>query len=904
MKMRALSLLVVLTTSIGAVRLDPPQPAPPADPVQVLLTKIEQAVRTGSAPAFMNLLTDSADRSLAEAFAATEIQSGATTAVLRERDRQPLTGTLAGNGHRLIAELFAQYGARARVATWRLDVKHVQASDGSNAGEWRLAEASRVTSIDNLYQLAIDPAHEFDAHGLTISAEDIDITLASGSVLVANTDQGITAVVLLGRGEMHFHPRPETEKGQVKIFCGSETLHERFDAAYIRMNPYDFDSLVAMDQLRPRPVDPRDLKRADEVLREDGPNSYGLDLGDLSSGWWTLLPAGGDLLAEIHTRRFDTLTYAHSAAEPEDITLFDRKHRRNIAIYPSRRKLATVGRSYNEDDLADYDVLDYDIDAAITPDRLWIDGRARLRLRVRVPSLNALTLRLAGSLDVRSLVSDRFGRLFSLRVRGQNSVVVNLPAPVPQDSVLSITIAYSGRLQPQPPDRETVATQFRQPMPQQDGPIVLPEPSFLYSSRTYWYPQNITTDYATARLRISVPAALGCVASGDLEGPPTVQPASGENEARKTYVFTSMQPVRYLAVILSRFVRSATQSVVFAPDESEDDGPSPPGVSYGGLEVTVEANPRQVQRGRELEDRAIDIARYYSSLIGDCPYPSFTLALIDSDLPGGHSPAYFAALDQPLPTSQLRWRSDPAAFNNYPEFFIAHELAHQWWGQAVGWRNYHEQWLSEGFAQYFAALYAAHHRGDEVFDGVLHQFRRWAIEDSDQGPVSLGYRVGHIRGDSRIFRAVVYNKGAAVLHMLRELVGDEAFFRGIRRFYRESRFHKAGTDEFRAAMEAETGRPLTRFFERWIDGTSLPTLKFSYRVEGSDAGRDVVLHVEQVGELFDVPLTVTLQYADHAAVDVTIPVTDRAIDMRVTLEGSLRGVSVDEDSTLADVEKG
>ena len=166
------------------------------------------------------------------------------------------------------------------------------------------------------------------------------------------------------------------------------------------------------------------------------------------------------------------------------------------------------------------------------------------------------------------------------------------------------------------------------------------------------------------------------------------------------------------------------------------------------------------------------IALFYHSLIGDVPYSSFTIALVESDLPGGHSPGYFAALNQPLPTSQLVWRNDPAAFSSFPDFFLAHELAHQWWGQAIGWRNYHEQWLSEGFAQYFAALYAQKQKGDDVFASVLRQLRKWGMDNSDQGPVYLGYRLGHVRDQSRIFRALVYNKGAAVLHMLRRLVGD------------------------------------------------------------------------------------------------------------------------------------
>jgi aminopeptidase N len=86
------------------------------------------------------------------------------------------------------------------------------------------------------------------------------------------------------------------------------------------------------------------------------------------------------------------------------------------------------------------------------------------------------------------------------------------------------------------------------------------------------------------------------------------------------------------------------------------------------------------------------------------------------------------------------------------------------------------------------------------------------------GPIYLGYRVGHVKGDSRVFRAVIYNKSAVVLHMLRRLVGDEKFFAGLRRFYREYRFRKAGTDDLRRVMEQESGLSLERFFEQWIYG--------------------------------------------------------------------------------------
>ena len=258
------------------------------------------------------------------------------------------------------------------------------------------------------------------------------------------------------------------------------------------------------------------------------------------------------------------------------------------------------------------------------------------------------------------------------------------------------------------------------------------------------------------------------------------------------------------------------------------------------IDLTVLTNPRQSQRGKDVAERAADVAQFYQSIVGDSPYQSFSVALVESILPGGHSPAYFAIVDQPLPTAPVTWRDDPAAFSRFPDFFLAHELAHQWWGQAVGWRNYHEQWLSEGFAQYFAALYAQHERGDETFASVLRQMRKWSLDESDQGPVYFGYRIGHIRADSRAFRAIVYDKGAIVLHMLRRLIGDDAFFRGVRRFYAESRFEKAGTDDLRRAMEAEAGRPLDRFFDRWIYGSALPHVTFASSVEKA-AGGDVLV---------------------------------------------------------------
>jgi len=856
-----------------------------------LLARVERIVQSGDVFGYLDLVAGTANRARAIDFSRSEIQPGATRVVVKERDRIPFGSSIAPDGYRLVVDVFVEFGQRGRESTWRLDVMRL-------GGVWQIFDAERLTVVERLYRISLDGAHEFSASNLTIGVEDLDVVFESGRLFLVSSDAGATGVVLVGRGDMRFHPRPATERGQVKIFGGSETLVAPFTAAFVRMDPSDFARLVPNDRLTEVPVDPSDLRRASSVFKEDFSKSYHLGLGDLSPELWSLLPGPGNFVAEVHTRRYGTLTYARSKNEPEDITLFDRQRHRNIAIYPSQETLARRGRTYNEDELRDYDVEDYKIDLAVSPGRQWLDGVATVRMRVRTEGMSTVQLRLADALVVRSITSDRFGRLFGFRVNNQNIVVVNLPVGLAQDTVLTLTLAYSGRVEAQSLDGgETVAVGLGQDQTF-ETPELAPEPNYLYSNRTPWYPQALSTDYATATIKISVPPAFACVASGVLQsGWPQLAGDKADQSERKIYSFAAEQPLRYLAFIVSRFARADTRIVAFSP--GVDISGERLGRSYETLALSVEANPRQIKSGQNLGERAADIAQFYASIAGDLPYPAFTIAVTEGTLPGGHSPAYFAQIVQPLPFNALVWRDDPASFDRFPDFFIAHELAHQWFGQAVGWGNYHEQWLSEGFAQYFAALYAQHQRGDAVFQSVMRQMRRWAIRESDQGPVYLGYRLGHIKSDGRVFRALVYNKGAAVLHMLRRLIGEDVFFRGVRRFYSTSRFRKVGTEDLRKAFEAESGRSLERFFDQWIYGSTLPHLKVQYRVEGSE----LAVHVDQIGEVFQVPVTLTLQYSGGRKADVVVRVEEQSTDKRIPLDSMLQGVVINrDDGTLAEIE--
>ena len=171
-----------------------------------------------------------------------------------------------------------------------------------------------------------------------------------------------------------------------------------------------------------------DVRRARDVFNEYVGKTLQIDLTDLSSERWWITPQAGDMVAEIRTRGLGSLTYARSGGDHEDISLFERRRRRIIAVYASAEKLARRGRFYSEDDLLDYDVLAYDIDATVSPDRAFIEGNARIKIRIKSASVATLNLRLAESLAVRGVFSPNVGRLLHLRVVGQNSLIVNLPA--------------------------------------------------------------------------------------------------------------------------------------------------------------------------------------------------------------------------------------------------------------------------------------------------------------------------------------------------------------------------------------------------------------------------------------------------------------------------------------------
>ena len=199
------------------------------------------------------------------------------------------------------------------------------------------------------------------------------------------------------------------------------------------------------------------------------------------------------------------------------------------------------------------------------------------------------------------------------------------------------------------------------------------------------------------------------------------------------------------------------------------------------------------------------VLEFYGDRIG--PYSYEKLANIQSNSVGGGMEAatsIFYGDNSVTGERTTRWRN-----------VIIHEIAHQWFGNAVTEYDWDDVWLSEGFATYFTLLFREHQYGRDDFVQGLLESRDRVRSFYGENPK---YRIVHDDLDdmSRVTSSQTYQKGGWTLHMLRGIIGDDAFWSGIQDYYRRYRDKNASTDDFRRTMEEASGRDLTEFFHQWL----------------------------------------------------------------------------------------
>ena len=275
---------------------------------------------------------------------------------------------------------------------------------------------------------------------------------------------------------------------------------------------------------------------------------------------------------------------------------------------------------------------------------------------------------------------------------------------------------------------------------------------------------------------------------------------------------------------------------------------------------------------------------FYQTYVG--PYAYEKLANITSPVTGGGMEAATAIMyheNSVTGERTTRWRN-----------VIIHEVAHQWFGNAVTESDWDDIWLSEGFATYFTLLFIEHAYGrDEFVDGLHSAAERvWAWYDENPD-----YRIVHDNLDDmrRVTSVATYQKGAWILHMLRKRLGDEVFWAGIRNYYARYMNGSATTADFQREMEEVSGQELGGFFDQWLYRGGNPQLEASWSY---DAGQGaVVLEVaqSQEGGVFEMPLEVGIYSGDRRVpTEVhTVQLTGRQHRFELAVEGRPDDVRLD-----------
>jgi aminopeptidase N len=194
------------------------------------------------------------------------------------------------------------------------------------------------------------------------------------------------------------------------------------------------------------------------------------------------------------------------------------------------------------------------------------------------------------------------------------------------------------------------------------------------------------------------------------------------------------------------------------------------------------------------------------------------------------------------------------AITGKPAFsLVAHETAHQWFGDSVTEKDWDDVWLSEGFATYFQMLATEHYDGRDALMAQLKSSRGRIAKAQEELP---GVAVVQDRPWKGIPNQIVYQKGGWVLHVLRGQVGTEKFWAGIREYYRRFRDGNASTADFRNVMEEVSGSDLGWFFRQWIYRAGTPVVNGTWHYDGAAKRIELDLTQPQPGEAYRLPIEV------------------------------------------------
>ncbi|MCX6567211.1 MAG: M1 family aminopeptidase [Candidatus Aminicenantes bacterium] len=740
------------------------------------------------------------------------------------------------NGTFLFVQAVFQNDLEALFETWKLELTR----DGNG---WIIRAKTVMGNPTTFYNIQIPSNRVERVARFEIRHTDIEATFENVWVFYDNIPNRETGLIIIGPGRMRFSPSSETERHQLFLRYKTGVLETPLVSAYLRFSPSFFEHHIKITSAggaaAAEEPPPGETAKARALFRRFYGDSFTVE-NPLVGERLSVLPQGDQAVFEFGTNVRSGFGYGCSPFSEEEIHFESRAPDQLLCLYSpaaavdgKRQMIVSFGEKA--------DLLRCDIDLDFQPERHFISAKARLEMAVLSPGVDNLRFNFNPDLEILKIYDPEGRELFYMQDKVHRLLYVHFLQPLEEGQTTAIDVYYRGALQPPPPTSDIQSGSWRFGPLGGSGPY---EDDFLYTPSAAWYPASAEGDYFLSRFRISLPPEYLCVANGELVGEETIDEVrrvlSLEKIGNRIFVFETRKPVKSLAFIVGRFREAA----------ADIDPSGPP------IKVLVSENVRNLPGNMAEEARAI--VRLYEKIFGPFPYEKLTIVQRVAATAGGHSPASFIVLNETPMDFAGRDRADfrsPVDLPEYKEFFIAHEIAHQWWGHAVTVATYHDQWLSEGLSQYAAFRYLKTKYGERELPSILKKSVSWTEKMSKYGPISLGARLSFF--DYRAFQAVLYGKSCVVLFLLSDLIGEEALDRGLRSFQKTNAFRPVRTAQFIQAMEQASGRSLREFFRGWVDSHLLPQVSVTHQIVRDGEGYELKISVHQSANPMVFPLVVT-----------------------------------------------
>ena len=281
------------------------------------------------------------------------------------------------------------------------------------------------------------------------------------------------------------------------------------------------------------------------------------------------------------------------------------------------------------------------------------------------------------------------------------------------------------------------------------------------------------------------------------------------------------------------------------------------------------------------------VLEFYSNYVG--PFLYEKLANIQSNSVGGGMEAASAILygdNSVTGNRSIRWRN-----------VVIHEIAHQWFGNAVTEYDWDDVWLSEGFATYFTLLFIEHEYGHDIFLEGLKSSQESVNTFYEKNP---DYRIVHdnLKNMKNVTSSQTYQKGSWILHMLRGVVGTENFWKGIQIYYKKYQKFNATTNDFKKIMEEVSGKNLTIFFQQWLYKPGALELSGNWKYDHKE--QQVLITLNQVqtdGSLFEMPIELGINFKgeQHQQIEL-VQVKEKSTVFKIKIETEPENIILDPNS--------